>query len=192
VALETPEALADQDYYTRYPNNWAKIRSARRCQSQVPDAYGPNRELIREPAAEMLGTMILTLFGTAGNCQVVLSANSGVASSPKGDYLSLAIGWACGQSILFFHRTSDQERRYRCWPGCLGLWWCFRRPRKPCSSSLFLAPSLSFSLEHTCRSLYALPSLGASHGARFPDTYLGSSLALGPVRSSSLVTTSMP
>jgi glycerol uptake facilitator-like aquaporin len=27
---------------------------------------------IREPAAEMLGTMILTLLGCAGNCQVVL------------------------------------------------------------------------------------------------------------------------
>jgi aquaglyceroporin related protein len=81
---ETAEAaaLADRDYYTRYPNNWAKIR-----------------ELIREPAAEMLGTMILTLFGTAGNCQVVLSANTGVASSPQGDYLSLAIGWACGVGL---------------------------------------------------------------------------------------------
>jgi aquaglyceroporin related protein len=99
---ETPEVLADQDYYTRYPNNWAKIRSAMRCRSQSPVAYGPHRDIIREPAAEMLGTMILTLFGTAGNCQVVLSANTGVASSPKGDYLSLAIGWACGQSIFFF------------------------------------------------------------------------------------------
>ncbi|KAH9002553.1 aquaporin [Lactarius hatsudake] len=78
----TAEVLATQDYYTRYPNNWARIR-----------------ELIREPAAEMLGTMILTLFGTAGNCQVVLSANTGVASSPKGDYLSLALGWACGVGL---------------------------------------------------------------------------------------------
>ncbi len=90
------EALATRDYYTRYPNNWAKIRSATRCLSQAPDAHGSNRELIREPAAEMLGTMILTLFGTAGNCQVVLGANTGVASSPKGEYLSQAIGWACG------------------------------------------------------------------------------------------------
>ena len=57
-------------------------------------------EKIREPAAEMLGTMLLTLIGTAGNCQVVLSANTGVASSQKGDYLSLAIGWACGSSQL--------------------------------------------------------------------------------------------
>lgn len=94
-STETPEP-EEQDYYTRYPNNWAKIRSATRCRSQTSVAYGPHRELIREPAAEMLGTMILTLFGTAGNCQVVLSANTGVASSPKGDYLSLAIGWACG------------------------------------------------------------------------------------------------
>ena len=192
-SVEAPEADADQDYYTRYPNGWAKFRSATRCQSHFPDAYGSNREKIREPAAEMLGTMILTLFGTAGNCQVVLGANPSVASSAKGDYLSLSIGWACGQLILLFHCTSDQERRPRCWPGCLGLWRYFRRPRKPCSMlPFFLASSLSFSLEHTCRSLYALLSFGASRGARFPDTYLANSLALGPVRSLSLVTTTMP
>ena len=75
------------------------------------NAYESNRELIREPAAEMLGTMILTLFGTAGNCQVVLSANTGVAASPKGDFLAQAFGWGCGLSIWFFHRTSDHERR---------------------------------------------------------------------------------
>jgi aquaglyceroporin related protein len=70
----------DDDY--SYPNSWAKIR-----------------EIIREPAAEMLGTMILTLVGNGVNCQVVLSANPGVASSPKGDYLSLAFGWACSVSL---------------------------------------------------------------------------------------------
>jgi len=55
--------------------------------------------MIREPAAEMLGTMILTLVGTAGNCQVVLSSNSGVASSQKGDYLSLVFGWASSVAL---------------------------------------------------------------------------------------------
>ena len=98
---EAPEALADLDYYTHYPNNWAKIRSAVRCRHKSPVVYRPHRELIREPAAEMLGTMLLTLFGTAGACQVVLSDNAGVASSPKGNYLSMAIGGACGQSIFF-------------------------------------------------------------------------------------------
>ena len=87
--------------------------------TQAPDAYGCNREWIREPAAEMLGTMILTLFGTGGNCQVILSANAGVASSPKGDYLAQAFGWACGPSFLFFRlylpiSESDKEPRHRC------------------------------------------------------------------------------
>lgn len=27
---ETAEALTNDDYYTRYPNNWSKIRSAMR------------------------------------------------------------------------------------------------------------------------------------------------------------------
>ncbi|KAF8269546.1 aquaporin [Lactarius quietus] len=76
------DALSNEDYYTRYPNQWSKIR-----------------EIIREPAAEMLGTLILTLLGCAGNCQIALSANTGVAPSPKGDYLSLVIGWACSLSL---------------------------------------------------------------------------------------------
>jgi len=80
ISAETFEA--DDDYFARYPNNWAKIR-----------------ELIREPAAEMLGTMLLTLIGNAGNCQAVLSTNTGVASSAKGEYLSLAFGWACSVSL---------------------------------------------------------------------------------------------
>jgi len=70
----------EDDYYP--PNNWARIR-----------------EIIREPAAEMLGTMILTLVGCGGNCQAVLSANTGVASSPKGDAVSLSLGWACGVAL---------------------------------------------------------------------------------------------
>jgi aquaglyceroporin related protein, other eukaryote len=62
---------------------------------RVPDADTSYSQMIREPAAEMLGTMILTLVGNAANCQVVLSSNTQVASSQKGDYLSLALGWAC-------------------------------------------------------------------------------------------------
>jgi hypothetical protein len=87
-------------------------------------------ETIREPAAEMLGTMILTLVGTGVNCQVVLSANTGVASSQKGDYLSLAFGWACGSSTLMFYRTSVKGHRHRCCLGCLGRWRCHWRPRE--------------------------------------------------------------
>lgn len=70
------------EHYTKYPNRWSRIR-----------------ELIREPAAEFFGVMILIIFGTGVDCQVVLSANTGVASSPKGDYLSLAFGWAAGTAL---------------------------------------------------------------------------------------------
>jgi hypothetical protein len=78
----------------------------------------------------MLGTMILTLVGTAGNCQAVLSANTGVASSPKGDYLSLAFGWACSSSTLMFFRTSDKGHWHRCFLGRLGRRRCHWRPRE--------------------------------------------------------------
>jgi hypothetical protein len=79
-----PAEISDplDEYFARYPNDWAKIR-----------------EVIREPAAELLGTMMLTLLGNGANCQAILSTNPGVASSPKGDYLSLAFGWACGLSL---------------------------------------------------------------------------------------------
>jgi len=41
--------------------------------------------------------MILILFGNGADCQVVLSSNTGVSPTPKGDYLSLNFGWACGK-----------------------------------------------------------------------------------------------
>jgi aquaglyceroporin related protein len=67
-------------------------------------------EIIREPAAEMLGTMILTLIGCGANCQAVLSTNTGVASSPKGDPISMAFGCACGWSLaaLMFYCTPNK------------------------------------------------------------------------------------
>ncbi|KAI0771203.1 aquaporin [Trametes elegans] len=72
----------DLEHYTRYPNRWSRIR-----------------EYIREPAAEFFGVMILIIFGNGVDCQVVLSADTRVASSPKGDYLSLNFGWAVGTAL---------------------------------------------------------------------------------------------
>lgn len=92
-------------------------------------------ENIREPAAEMLGTMILTLVGTAANCQAVLGSNTGVASTPKGDWLSLSFGWACSSSTLVSSRASDREHGYRCFPGCMDRQQCLWRPREPCGKS---------------------------------------------------------
>ena len=45
----------------------------------------------------MLGTMILILFGNGVDCQVVLGGSTKVVSGPKGDYLSLNMGWAIGE-----------------------------------------------------------------------------------------------
>ncbi|KAI0260324.1 aquaporin [Gloeopeniophorella convolvens] len=70
------------DYYTRFPNRWARIR-----------------DYIREPAAEMLGTMILILFGNGVDCQVVLGGSTKVAPAAKGDYLSLNMSWAVGAAL---------------------------------------------------------------------------------------------
>ncbi|KAI0277765.1 aquaporin [Russula aff. rugulosa BPL654] len=69
-------------YYTQYPNRWAKIR-----------------ETIREPAAEMLGTMILILVGNGVNCQFALSGDVDLSPSLKGSYLGFNIAWGCGAAL---------------------------------------------------------------------------------------------
>ncbi|KAF8073908.1 major intrinsic protein superfamily membrane channel protein [Lyophyllum atratum] len=70
------------DHITQFPNEWARYRS-----------------YIREAVAEFLGVCILVIFGAGVDCQVVLSTNPGVASSPKGDYLSISFGWAVGTAM---------------------------------------------------------------------------------------------
>ncbi|KAK7447748.1 hypothetical protein VKT23_014006 [Stygiomarasmius scandens] len=57
------------------------------------------RQWLREPAAEFAGVMILVLFGAGVGCQVNLSANPSVASSPKGDPASFSFGWAAGLAL---------------------------------------------------------------------------------------------
>ena len=84
-------------YFTRYPNQWAKIRLAYILQCYYwhgADAH--SREAIREPAAEMFGTMILILVGNGVNCQFALSGDVDVSPSPQGSYLGFNIAWGCG------------------------------------------------------------------------------------------------
>lgn len=49
--------------------------------------------------AEFFGVAIFIILGTGVDCQVVLSTNKGVASSPKGDFLSVNFGWAIGLAM---------------------------------------------------------------------------------------------
>ncbi|CAE7062573.1 unnamed protein product [Rhizoctonia solani] len=80
VSWASPEQ--DIDHGIVFPNPWARFRHS-----------------IREPAAEFLGTMILVIFGTGVNCQVALSGNPAVSTSPKGEYLSISFGWAVGVAL---------------------------------------------------------------------------------------------
>ncbi|EAU82880.2 hypothetical protein CC1G_05502 [Coprinopsis cinerea okayama7 len=57
------------------------------------------RAAMREPMAEFLGTACLIIFGNGVNCQVVLSEDPGVAASPKGNYLSINVGWGVGVAM---------------------------------------------------------------------------------------------
>lgn len=62
-----------------FPNMWSKIRHT-----------------LREPFAEMLGTMVLIIFGDGVNCQVTLTGSRDVAGSQAGSYLSISFGWGIG------------------------------------------------------------------------------------------------
>ncbi|KAF9515990.1 hypothetical protein BS47DRAFT_709630 [Hydnum rufescens UP504] len=69
--------------HTQYPNRWVRFR----------------KEYVRDAASEFLGTMMLVLFGSSSGCQVVLSSFTAVASSPKGDTLTVPFGYAVGISL---------------------------------------------------------------------------------------------
>lgn len=70
------------EHLTEYPNWWSKYRL-----------------IIREAAAEFMGVAIMIIFGNGVDCQAVLSMNTGVASFPRGSWLSLAFGWAAGVAM---------------------------------------------------------------------------------------------
>lgn len=53
-------------------------------ESVEPNWWWKYRQMIREPAAEFTGVMLLVIFGTGVDCQVVLSSSTAVAPSPKG------------------------------------------------------------------------------------------------------------
>ncbi len=93
-SVGTTKYESTQEYYARFPNRWARIR----CDAVTHYVHYYTRDYIREPAAEMLGTMILILFGNGVDCQVVLGGSTKVVSAPKGDYFSLNTGWAIGEA----------------------------------------------------------------------------------------------
>ncbi|KAK7039210.1 hypothetical protein VNI00_010115 [Paramarasmius palmivorus] len=85
--------------------------------SRIENVSSP-RQIMREAAAEFTGVMLLgvfslatilrevlitlrlqVIFGSGVNCQVGLSSNPAVPTSPKGNYLSVSFGWAVGVSI---------------------------------------------------------------------------------------------
>jgi len=61
--------------------------------------FGQIRQIMREPMAEFAGVAVFLVIGTGVDCQVVLSSNSAIASSPKGDFLSVSFGWAIGLAL---------------------------------------------------------------------------------------------
>ncbi|RXW17638.1 hypothetical protein EST38_g8224 [Candolleomyces aberdarensis] len=61
-----------------------------------PSTYRRILSSIREPMAEFFGVALLIIFGAGSAASAVLSTNSGVSSSPKGDFFSINFGWAIG------------------------------------------------------------------------------------------------
>jgi len=67
--------------------------------TSVASRWSKFRMIIREPCAEFIGVAILTGVGLGTNCQASLSSNSRVASSPKGEWTTVGLGWAAGAAL---------------------------------------------------------------------------------------------
>ncbi|PIL30333.1 transporter [Ganoderma sinense ZZ0214-1] len=64
-----------------------------------PSRWSQIREIIKEPAAEFVGTAILVFFGNGVLCQALLSRNTNVTSMAYGDFLSVNFGFAVGLAL---------------------------------------------------------------------------------------------
>jgi len=57
------------------------------------------KSYLRDAVSEFLGTMLILVFGASSSCQVALSNSTKVSASPKGEYLSVVLGYAAGISL---------------------------------------------------------------------------------------------
>ncbi|KAF7298829.1 hypothetical protein MIND_00830500 [Mycena indigotica] len=80
--IEHLESYTGDGVVTIHPNWWSKYRL-----------------ILREYMAEFLGVCILVIFGTGVDCQVVLATSTAVASSGRGEYLSINVGWGVGTAM---------------------------------------------------------------------------------------------
>ncbi|CAE6413772.1 unnamed protein product [Rhizoctonia solani] len=100
-SLDINEEKYDPNDHTQYPEQTNQVHSGDDVDHAIefPHIWARIRHLLREPAAEFLGTMLLVIFGTGVNCQVALSSNAAVSATPKGDFLSVSFGWAVGVAL---------------------------------------------------------------------------------------------
>jgi len=56
-------------------------------------------EYVKEPAAEFLGTMVLIILGVGTDLQIGLSQSTAVSPIPKGNELSINLGWASAVAL---------------------------------------------------------------------------------------------
>jgi len=64
-----------------------------------PSGLSKIREIMREPMAEFAGVAVFLVIGTGVDCQVVLSTDTAIASSQRGNFLSVNFGWAIGLAL---------------------------------------------------------------------------------------------
>lgn len=74
-----------------------------------------HRHTIREPAAEFIGTMILVMFGTAGNAQGTLFNDPNVSSSQAGVSLSILSSLALHIATVAYGYGSSCYILYGIW-----------------------------------------------------------------------------
>ncbi|KAH9021603.1 putative aquaporin 4 [Lactarius hengduanensis] len=103
--LRSPQATS----HTRYPNQWAKIRSCISTTSLLPANIRRLRENIGSPRGTSRHDDSHPRWNWC-NCQFALSADVNISPSPQGSYLGFNVAWAAVCYAL------------DCRSGCMGLW----------------------------------------------------------------------
>jgi len=84
---------------TSTPQHELPVLNSQLSSAKRPSALSQIRENMRELMAEFAGVAVFVIIGTGGDCQVVLSTDTAISSSPKGNFLSVNFGWALGLGL---------------------------------------------------------------------------------------------
>jgi len=97
--MQSSSASYSQGKPVLTPEHELPVLNSHSSSPKRPSGWSKIREIMREPIAEFAGVAVFVIMGTGADCQVVLSTDTAIASSPKGNFLSVNFGWAIGLGL---------------------------------------------------------------------------------------------